>query len=214
MTRYPLSWPAGWKRTPPAQRRRARFTKGERKFNSNGIGYTVQRDLTVAEGVRRVRIELERLGVVEGDAVISTNLPVRLDGLPRSDAKRPADPGAAVYWQREGEAPRCMAIDVYDDVADNLAAIAATLEALRAIERHGGALVMERAFAGFDALPAPSARKTWREVLGLSPADGLEAARAAYRRLAAEAHPDRPSGSHDRMASINAAWQQAQEALQ
>jgi hypothetical protein len=218
MTRYPLSWPVGWKRTAPANRKRARFTKGDRKYHTrsdgSSYGYTVHRDLTVAEGVRRVRIELERMGVLEGDAIISTNLPVRLDGLPRSDAKRPDDPGAAVYWQREGEAPRCMAIDVYDDVADNLAAIAATLDALRAIERHGGAIVMERAFTGFEALPAPGARKDWRAVLELGPglAVTLDAAQAAYRRLASKHHPDR-GGNADKMAEINRAWEEAQAAL-
>lgn len=34
MTRYPLSWPAGWKRTPATDRKRARFTKGERKYST------------------------------------------------------------------------------------------------------------------------------------------------------------------------------------
>ena len=38
-----------------------------------------------------------------------------------------------------------MAIDAYTRTADNLAAVAATLEAMRAIERHGGAQILERA---------------------------------------------------------------------
>jgi hypothetical protein len=31
--------------------------------------------------------------------VISTNVRMRLDGLPRSGEKESQDPGAAVYWQ-------------------------------------------------------------------------------------------------------------------
>jgi hypothetical protein len=60
-----------------------------------------------------------------------------------------------------------MAIDQYDRVEHNLAAIAATLDAMRAIKRHGGAEILDRAFTGFTALPAPMAGgKPWRQVLG------------------------------------------------
>ena len=55
-------------------------------------------------------------------------------------------------------------------VEESLAAIAATLDAMRAIERHGGARVLERAFTGFTAVPAPDARKHWREVFGFATA--------------------------------------------
>src|SRR5690606_35776982 len=104
-------------------------------------------------------------------------------------------PGAAVYWQEQAGARRVLAIDQYDRVADNLAAIAATLDALRAVERHGGARILERAFTGFTALPQPGAAapRTWRQVFGVP--DGrrlnLESLRQLYRRLASENHPDR-----------------------
>ena len=80
--------------------------------------------------------------MLEGDSIISTNLKLRLDGLPRSDQKEPDDPGVAVYWQRLSKPKKVMAIDLYDRIADNLAAIGATLNAMRAIERHGGALIL------------------------------------------------------------------------
>ncbi len=138
---------------------------------------------------------------------------MRLDGLPRSDAKAPADPGVAVYWQRPGESMRCMAVDRYTTVAGNLGAIAATLEAMRAIERHGGAQILDRAFTGFAALPPP-AGKTWRAVLGVPP-DVLDLGRVRdlYRKLASANHPDR-GGDVCRMAEINAAWLAAQKELQ
>ncbi|WP_316853392.1 J domain-containing protein [Ralstonia holmesii] len=169
--------------------------------------------LTVADGVNRVLLELRRLGVDEQDTIISTNVPTRLDGLPRSGVREPDDPGAAVYWEERGGARRVMAIDQYLTVADNLAAIAATLEAMRAIERHGGAQILERAFTGFTALPSPGAEKSWQEVLGVPPDErDIEAVRAAFRRQAAQHHPDR-GGSLEQMAAVNAAWQQAKVEL-
>lgn len=201
-TGYPLSWPEGWPRS--RSRKRARFTKGERQYSSQpGSGsWMSHRELTISDGTKRVLDELQTLGVPHGEAVISTNLELRLDGLPRSGQAAPADPGVAVYWRRPGEAMKVMAIDIYDRVADNLAAVAATLNAMRAIERHGGAQILERAFTGFTALPPP---KNWRAVLGVTGPATEEAITSAFRRKAIEAHPDRPGGSHDRMSELNAA---------
>lgn len=106
-----------------------------------------------------------------------------------------------------------MAIDQYRAVADNLAAIAATLEALRAIERHGGAQILERAFTGFTALPSPAAARTWREVIGVPAGEqNMANVRVAFRRRAQAAHPDR-GGSHDDMAQLTAAMRQAEQEL-
>lgn len=195
---YPLQWPDGWKRTQPGYRRNANFTK-------------YKKQLSIYDGVQRVMGELGRLGLGRDDVVISTNVETRMDGFPRSDRSEPGDPGVAVYWQERKGARKVMAIDHYYRVADNLAAIAATLEAMRAIERHGGAAILERAFTGFTALPAPGAKREWWEVLGVARTCGIDEARAAYRTLASENHPDR-GGSADRMAEINAAWAAAQGA--
>jgi hypothetical protein len=140
--------------------------------------------------------------------VISTNLRTRLDGLPRGDQARPSDVGAAVYWQKGKQPMRCMAIDAYDEVEDNLAAIAATLEAMRAIERHGGAAILDRAFTGFTALPAPiiaGTSRPWYVVLDCSPNSGREVIDHSYRRLASRYHPDKEGGDPAKMAELNAA---------
>lgn len=197
MTRYPLTWPEGWPRVPAARRIRARFSKGERKYSdqSGSSSWMQHRQLTINDGVQRCLRELQSLGVLEGDSIISTNLRVRLDGLPRSDQREPEDPGVAVYWERPGDkAPRVMAIDIYDRVADNLAAIAATLEAMRAIERHGGAQILERAFTGFTALPAPGATTTpWRTLFGdVGTRAELD---TRYRQLRSQHHPDKGGDS-------------------
>lgn len=41
----------------------------------------------------------------------------------------------------------------------------------------------------------------------------LAAVRAAYRRRAQAAHPDRPGGSHDEMARLTVAMRQAEQEL-
>lgn len=216
MTKFPLAWPVGWKRMQ--QRTSANFNKKEWKQASYDPTKSIQqqRSLTVNDATSRVLKALQAFGVREGDAIISTNLELRLDGLPRSNQPEPADPGAAVYWQRPGEkGTKCMAIDRYTRVADNIAAIAATLDAMRAIERHGGGAILERAFMGFTALPAPgqTAARGWMDVLGVGEDVTLESAQAAYRRLSSMHHPDKPGGSHDVMSELNWAWAQAEAAL-
>lgn len=205
-TAYPLDWPIGWKRT--TTRTRAKFGRGVQQYRSetvNGVtrqvpSWMAKTSLTIDQATRRVRDELQRFGVSEWDVVISTNLVLRNDGLPRSGQANPTDPGAAVYWKK-GKDTRCMAIDRYDRLADNLAAIAATLEAMRAIERHGGAAILDRAFTGFVALPAPEQPF---QVLGVGPNASAGEIEDAYRRLASKHHPDRGGDEHT-MARINAA---------
>lgn len=188
LTAYPLSWPADWKRA--TIRKRADFGK----VSTEGGAYASKKRLSIFDATERILYELQRMGVGRDDVLISSNLKLRLDGLPRSDQGEPADPGVAVYWKPEGawaKPMRCMAIDRYDRVADNLAAIAATIEAMRAIERHGGATILDRAFLGFAALPE-TASKPWREVLGITVASPtLLHIEERFRDLAKMHHPDR-----------------------
>jgi len=212
LTNYPLTWPDGWRRTPPSMQKQAQFGKTETvRSSDNSSSWQRKKPLTVMDGIQRVLQELSRMGFTRDDVLISTNLVTRLDGLPRSDQRKPIDPGVAVYWRRgtQGEM-RCIAIDIYNDVADNLAAVAATLEALRAIERHGGAQVQERSFRGFAALPQ-STRRHWKDVLGLNNLGRQiheSDIRAAYRIASLGAHPDR-GGSHEAMAELNKAREEA-----
>jgi hypothetical protein len=215
---FPLQWPAGWKRTPAHLRTRARFGKQQTRYSSHvqpdgsRNSYKLKAEVTIADGVSRIRAELARMGVSDDDLVISTDLQLRLDGLPRSGQREPDDPGVAVYWLDTSLSghPRCMAIDRYDRVADNLAAVAATLDAMRAIERHGGAEILERAFTGFTALGHDGSRKWW-DVLGV-PSDAKAAdVEAAYRRRRAATHPDR-GGDATEFAAVQKAWEEARTA--
>ncbi len=198
---YPLQWPSGWKRTEAAWRTRAKF--GQKRQSTYNPSWKVHGELSIAQATDRVRDELRRMGIADDDLVISTNLSLRLDGLPRSSQREPDDPGVAVYWQDPFHAdhpPRCMAIDRYDRVADNLAAVAATLDAMRAIERHGGAEILDRAFTGFTSLPAPGGTSHWRDVLDPRDPEG------SYRRLRSQHHPDR-GGDADEFNAVQHAWE-------
>lgn len=209
---YPLTWPQGWKRTEPHRRQRAKFHSTSREFGSGGGSWLKKRDLTMAESVDRVRAELQRMGA--RSLVISTNVRVRLDGLPRSGERQPDDPGTAVYWTTSKGEKRCMAVDQYDRVADNLAAIAGTLAALRAVERYGGATILDRAFTGFVALPPPMDTRTWLQVLGLEPGRTFTRAEldAAYRSKRSAAHPDK-GGSASEFNAVQTAYDQAKREL-
>lgn len=104
-----------------------------------------------------------------------------------------------------------MACDRWLKVGENMRAIWHALEALRSLERCGASQILERAYAGFAALPAAGRVKPWREVLFSAPyparydADVVD---AAYRELAVIHHPDR-GGSHERMVEINQAREAA-----
>ncbi|TPN75543.1 J domain-containing protein [Mesorhizobium sp. B1-1-5] len=202
---FPLQWPAGRARKPAAARRDGRFNIKR----SNGR-YLQTHGVSGADALSRLQDELDRIGAIL--PVVSTNLQTRLDGLPRSGQPEPSDPGVALYFQLQGK-PHCMPCDTYTKVAQNIAAIAAHIEATRAIERHGVSSVAEM-FAGFQALPAPGARRHWREVLGIAPNVPVTATEIEYffRLAAKKAHPD-TGGSHTAMAELIAARDEALKAV-
>lgn len=200
---YPLSWPAGRPRTPAASRRRASFSSKQH----NGR-YAVTKDLTVAQARERMQFEIDRLGAQ--NPILSTNVETRLDGRPRSGEREPADPGAALWFTLRGR-DMVLACDRWDRVADNIAAIAKHVEALRGIERWGvGSL--EQAFAGYQAVPASpdsaSAARAWWIVLGVDRAASRTEIETAWRNRIREAHPDR-GGSQTEAAEINRARDEA-----
>jgi len=191
--RYPLTWPVGWKRTDRSRRRRA-------PFKSYG------QQLSVARGVDRLASELRLLAAT--DEILSSNVKLGLRGLPMSDGPQPEDVGAAVYFKLKG-ARRCLACDKWDRVADNIAAIAQHIDALRRIDRYGVG-TLDQAFAGYAALPASTG--DWWLVLELLPTATLVEVEEAFRRLAKEANPD-VGGTHEAMARLTAAREIARRLL-
>jgi hypothetical protein len=144
-------------------------------------------------------MEVDRLGGTE--LVISSNLPTKRDGMPYASQSQPTDRGVAVYFTLK-KRPMCFACDRWQKVEENMWAIAKTIDALRGIERWGSGQMVEQAFTGFTALPAPE--QPW-QVLGLDTSTpSAQQVQEAYRRLASQYHPDRGGDSHQ-MARINAA---------
>lgn len=145
--------------------------------------YKARDQLSIADALARLHSELRRLGA--RNEILSSNVELRLDGLPRSDRRAPADPGVACYFTLDTQ-PLVLACDRWDRVADNIAAIALHIDAMRGMDRWGvGSL--GQAFAGYAALP-PAA--DWRVILGLNGAITPELIEARFRELARAAHPD------------------------
>jgi hypothetical protein len=161
--------------------------------------------VTVSDATGDLLPELRRLGASR--IVISTNVELRRDGLPRSDRREPNDPGAAVYFTLKG-LPRVLACDKWCGVGENLYAIAKHIEALRGQERWGVGSV-EQAFAGYAALPTPSSNgnNCWT-VLDIPFGSSVDRINAAYRELSQVRHPDR-GGTHESMAALNKAREEA-----
>ena len=183
---YPLYWPQGWERS------------GNPEHSRFKTGFGAARNLLFEELVR-----MNARGVI-----LSTNVPLRNDGLPRANVRPDEDDsGVAVYFQRDGK-DMVFACDKFVQICDNIYAIAKTINAMRGIERWGASDMMERAFAGFKSLSAMSGEgeNPWM-VLGLGSERGSAKADdivRAHRLLMMTAHPDK-GGSSDQMARINVA---------
>ena len=158
-------------------------------------------------------IGLGRIGAFHSETLM--NLP-ELDGLVISSnvtlgADTPADPGVSVWFVWDG-LQVCIPVDRYRSVASNLQAIHHIIEARRVELRHGTLALVRATFQGFLALPAPAGREWW-DVLMVPKDCTREDVKSAYRRLASERHPDKPGGSHEAMAELNKAQEQALEAV-
>ena len=220
---FPLSWPEGWNRTSKhLQKDGAQFKSGD---VYEGYGdqrrYIGRRMISFDRARTLLTDELDRLKA--RGVILSTNVPLRLDGNPRADAasRRMDDPGVAVYFQLKGK-PMVMAADAYSNIAANLRSLGLAIEALRQLERHGGGVMMERAFAGFTALPAPEGaapKRAWWTVLnyGEDPETRLdlsaEEVDARFKTLAKRRHPDADGGSTELMAELNQAREDAMRDL-
>lgn len=196
---YPLTWPENQKRTVSHRRRYVKFK--------------------VTLG--RARDDLMREPGLLGakDITVSSNVPTRRDGLPYCGAREPNDPGVAVYFDREvGDSyprkrvPFVVACDSYDKVTQNIRAVGVTIEALRAIQRHGATEMLEQAFTGFAALPPAHRDDPWWETLGVAKTADAETINRAFRELAALHHPDK-GGDVQIFSKISAAYTESKEVL-
>lgn len=195
--RYPLEWPIGWKRN--RSRRNADFKMTREDRTSAGI---LKRTTPVNMAVATERLERQLDALGAKNPTLSTNVSLTLRGIPRGDEK-PFDPGAAVYFTFRGKAT-VLACDSYYRVAENIAALAAHIDALRRIERYGVGTI-EQALAGYKALPADSAAD-WRTAFGFKPGRvERHQLDQVYREMARQKHPDITHDDGAAMAWLNRA---------
>lgn len=184
---YPLAWPISQPRTK---------TRSNSRF----------RDKTIATSIKSLKLELQRLQAQY--VVISTNVPLKVNGDPYSDPGKLPDPGVAVYFQLKGK-PYCLPCDRWLTVEENLYAIAKHIEMLRGIDRYGVGSV-EQTFAGFKQLASESeVEEKWWLVLGVLETATVEQINAAHRIHVKKLHPDRCGGDHKPLGRVNAARDRA-----
>ena len=190
---YPLSWPDGFPRSK--SREPGRFKTA------------------LPAALKNVQDSLRLFGVDSGHSVSN----VILSSNVTLGQNKPTDPGVAAWFLWDGE-QRCIPVDRYASVEANLQAIHLIIEARRVELRHGTLALVRATFKGFTpALPAPGAKRPWREVLQM---DGFDAAltdagmiEARFRILAKKVHPD-AGGSHEAMAELNRARDEALREIQ
>lgn len=189
---YPLHWPVGWKRLGNfAYRDPSRFT--------------IKSFAKLRDGLIH---EVELLG--GKNIILSSNLPLRRDGLPYSKFSQPKDPGVAVYFNLKKKS-MVFACDQYPKVEENMHSVRKTIQAIRGIKRWGASDMLERAFAGFQALDAPK-KEEWWEILGVSENITINELENAKRNKARIHHPD-VGGTNEMMAKINKAYDDGRQIL-
>ncbi len=158
---FPLLWPDGHPRVK--SRERSAFRTG------------------FSQALKNVKDSLRLFAHDSGTALSSVQITSNASFMD----EKPADPGIAVWFEWDG-ALRCIAVDRYQTVAENLQAIHHVLEARRVELRHAGINMVRTTFRGFvAALPAPGAAH-WTTILGVPATATEEDIAAAYRAKARE----------------------------
>jgi hypothetical protein len=177
-----LDWPEGRPRTPAS----ARLPGLAANPSASSPTYAI----------RRIQRALDRLGATA--VVVSSDLALTRGAVSYLGGPEPDDPAACVRFQL-GSGAFVVPCDRFVTVIANLMAIARHIEATIALVDHGVVSAHE-ALAGLSLRRRPQGESGWRAVFGnVQTPDELA---AAFRRLAQDRHPDRPSGSHDAMAEL------------
>ena len=174
---YPLLWPEGWPRTNI-------HSRGPYRTSLPGALDNLKREIGLLCGPE-----------VGRTLILSSNVSL--------GAERPADPGVVAYftWDQQALAIPC---DRWNTVEHNVQAIALTIEAMRAIDRHGAKQMVRAMFRGFVALPGPANGARDRGARSWGPSGRSTSSRRGIGRWRWATHPDR-GGSHALMAELNAA---------
>ncbi len=158
---------------------------------------------------RELANEIQRLDA--RNAILSTNVRLRLDGLPYSNQAQPEDRGVAVYFELKGK-PVALACDRWLRVEDNIWAVVKHVESIRGQDRWGVGSI-DQAFRGYMALPERTSGSAWWEVLGVPINASAEQVKEAYRLLAKKHHPD-AGGDVELFRRVQEAYNQFEQIVQ
>jgi hypothetical protein len=187
---YPLQWPLGIDRTLSHQRTKPAFK--EKPWGRSLAA--LQREVKLLGGT----------GVT-----ISTNQPLRNDGMPYANYRRIDDPGVSLWFILDG-GQVCFPCDRYVTMGLNMRAIAMHLDAMRAMQRWGVGTARQQ-FAGYKALPSSiTVVEAWWDVLRCSASATEDEIERRYKDQLRGAHPD-TGGSDEAMARLNVARDAALE---
>ncbi|MCU4716797.1 J domain-containing protein [Halapricum hydrolyticum] len=170
-----LDWPAGWDRTSPAERTRAR------KFQAS-----------LADTTADLEREMDRMDVDDWRASTgSGGSYTKSNGLPKYDAN-PDDPGFVLRWVDDGE-QFAVACDAYARLASNVRAVylwvhETRMRGQRPVRTGDSEFAAARLPSGDEG--AIAGREPPHEVLGVAPDAPAAVIEGAARQLKAEAHPD------------------------
>lgn len=198
--KFPLQWPHGYPRT--------KYPKSSRFGN---VTFARSRDEIFSE--LKLLLSYQQRSTI----VLSTNIPLRMDGLPYANYRQPEDKGIAVYFQYKKESV-VLCCDEWNKIEDNLWAVAKTINAIRGIERWGVSYFLKRSFTGFQALPPKTEGSNpvnWWEVMGYQQRPGTATwdwagVYAQYKSLAKKHHPD-AGGSVEQFQRLADAYEKAKQ---
>ncbi len=176
---YPLDWPDNIRRTD-------RRVKSQFRTSLNPAMNNVLDSLKKFASDSSRKIE---------NVVISSNVTLGV--------QKPADSGVAIWFIWDGDL-RCIAVDKYLKVEENLQAVHHVLEARRTEVRHAGIEMTRATFRGFTpALPAPHTNNHWSTILGVRTDATEPEIQTAFKNMA------RKHSGTGQMSAINVARDQA-----
>lgn len=167
-------WPPNTPRTAPADR-------------DTGNKFT----LTLAQSLYRLELEVERWRPELAMIHLSCDLSKR-NGEPLTTRNyRDREQGLIVAMDLRGQGLVQIPVDAYQTISGNARGACLTLEALRAIKRHGGNELSKTATMGFAAIPAttgePVKSRGWAlTILGLGGEPSKAEVKKAWRKVTLE----------------------------
>lgn len=202
----PLNWPDDVPMRDDSERKLGRFAEGKDA-------------ISVAQAVERLDREIKRLGgdnasLCANFSVTAGRKTIRMEVMRRENQ-------AVCLRFNIGDQLFVMPMDGYTDAAQNIAGLAAHIEATRAIERHGVATVSQ-VLNNFAALPPRSGeaaikpKRPWYDVLGILQESSLGVIEAVFRELSKVHHPDHggdPGNYQELMDAIKEAREEKKNAI-